>query len=277
MRRIKSWLSISVLVLLSLCLLGCGGDNPPPPTAPPAGGSTGVMSGYLEEPCPGTPLTQLSNYNDSLNVMMQNLSGSGFATVQSQSSISYSVQWNGSTMAWVRSNEQQNPSQVPTYRYQGQFGSWGGNIGLSQMGSSQQFQFSSEISLPGLILKSTDACALFEGTSGSDRTIVKIPYRTANPAIYLFRIRTMPTWGPMMGGMSPYPTGYTGYPQQDYYGGNYGQSQNYLVFRQQMTSAIQTIMQYGGYPGSVSGYTGQGGNYGGTGGGWGPGYEYGYY
>ena len=77
-RRVNSWLIYSVFVVL-FAIAGCGGDDAPPPApANPGGGGAGgpaggAMGGFLEDPSPGTPLTQMANVNDVYSLMIQNI------------------------------------------------------------------------------------------------------------------------------------------------------------------------------------------------------------
>lgn len=207
MRRLNSYF-ITAALLSTLVLGACSNSQPPPappPVAPTATGpSVGAIGANLEDPSPGTPLSQNQN-QEAVQALLQNLNGYGQATIQTQLGLDYVIQSNGyqpgasqQASPWTHLGQpQQEPIQMPTY----QLAARSGAVQFySRYEGSLYFSFVPQLNLGGLVLHSTDQVALFEGsTAYGGYAILKIAYRTQNPLIQYYEI-SQAQGSPYLGG-----------------------------------------------------------------------------
>lgn len=180
---------LSALALVLALASGCGKDKTqaPPPAAPP-GGQPPVGGGALgpinQQPA-GTPLSRTSDYATIMRAMAQNLTGSGIATASSITSVAYALEYlyRGPQLTQI-SQPQNEPMQATSYRISGQGNPYSMQFSIQLQDAygrdGGSYEFTSHVSIEGLILESTDQIAFFQGQDGE---ILKVAYRNPNPSI----------------------------------------------------------------------------------------------
>lgn len=214
------------LIAIAFLFTACGSETPPaPPPAPGPGGPgpVGGLGGNLEDPSPGTPISQLQNqaYNDAMAAMANNLRGLGTATISSMAVIDYVVTQGYPSSTFQRQTGQTNPppqNGVQTYRIEG--GGGYGEMSLviyANYDVARYFTLVSQVTKYGLNLYTTDQIGLFVSRDNGYE-LLKVAYRNPNPPIQWYSLES----------------------QDGYYGGGY---QFYLRAIQRM---VTTSFQQGG-------------------------------
>lgn len=202
------------LLGISLTLIvGCGGDEQPPetqpaPTTPPPTQPTNpapppppppAIGAGLETLSPGTPLSELPNRQAALDILVKNIWGEGNGTVSSQVRMQHTVTGYYPQAVWTQLQSQPDTAQPNSYYLSG--GPSGTDIVLrvrpaSGYGTSYTYRFVYAVNIDGLVLRSTDQVAIFEGPKGpSPYSILKVAYQSANPIIQQYDISAIVTGG----------------------------------------------------------------------------------
>ncbi len=235
----KSNRLICTVLSLAFLLAACDKNETPPPaqTQQNNGGQPNYAMGNIEDPIPGTPINQVQNRQEVLQVLVQNLSGQGIATVGPSVSAEYALEMVYPAPQLRRlSNPVQTAVTVSSYQYIGKVygGVWKGTFWISLYGSvdSGEFVLVDSDTVNGIQIYSTDQVAVFKRSQAYYDTsqILRVPFRGQNPQFQKFSFE------------SSY------YGSSPHYGGGGGPSQVRVVSTP-MTTQLQYFQQgSGNYP-----------------------------